>query len=761
MHQSFGRTLHVGLDDERKGLDFALAHIGKHVFELLSLLTGELDFAVLALTEESHFTGLAFVGHHKQFVAGGGHVGQTLDFHRDGRTGRGDLAAQFVDHRSHTAEALAGQNDVALLQQTGLNQNGSHRTAALVESAFDHETLGRALVCGLEFEHFGLQQHVFKEVVDALAGLGGHRAERHVAAVFFRQHFVLHEFALDAFNVGFGLVDLVDRHHKRNTGGTSVRNGFLGLGHHAVVGGHHQNHDVGCLSTAGSHGRKGFVARSVEEGHDAARGLDVVGTDVLGNAAGFACSHLGTTDVVKQRCLTVVNVTHDGHDRRTRHFRILFQVAFEFAQQRFRIVGLGGKCLVAHFLDDDHRRFLVEHLVDRHHLAHLHEGLDDFGRLHAHLVSQIGHRDRFGNGHFTHHGLGRHLNLTLFVLVALATAAVPAARLVAVNRTAGLHAAATSAAVFVAPAIVALGSLLTALAVCLAFVLFGLVGSGLLSLLVLLSGLLLRILRLSLLGLFIAVGLVTAVSLGLENGLRLGKHRADGFGFFLSLATGFLTASFEFGLLGGSFFGSSLFSSRFLGSFSFALSLLFCLSLSLTGLLSSSLFSGGLFGSKLVGFGLTSGGFRRGLFSGSLFGSGLFFGRLLSSGFLSSLLGCFFGSELCFGFALGGLGGFSLLLFLEFAIELSLGLRFDFGTHRFGGAVLHKHAAATHFDLNRAGSALAVVLTNGARFATRHGDLAGSGHAFLTQAVEKLTLVGVADFVVDSLHLNACSLKLG
>ena len=258
------------------------------------------------------------------------------------------------------------------------------------------------------------------------------------------------------------------------------------------------------------------MARSVEEGHDAARGLDVVGTDVLGNAAGFTCSHLGTTDVVKQRCLTVVNVTHDGHDRRTRHFRILFQVAFEFAQQRFRIVGLGGKRLVAHFFDDNHRRFLIKHLVDRHHLAHLHEGLDHFSRLHAHLVGKICDGNRFGYGHFTYHGLGRHLNLTLLVLVVLATTAVPATRLVAVDSTASLHAAAATTAVLVPPTIIALSRLLiTTLTSRLALALFRLVGCGLIGLLALLSGFLLSILLLSFLGLFIAIALVAAIGLGL------------------------------------------------------------------------------------------------------------------------------------------------------------------------------------------------------------------------------------------------------
>ena len=43
-----------------------------------------------------------------------------------------------------------------------------------------------------------------------------------------------------------------------------------------------------------------------------------------------------------------------------------------FVEEGIRIIELGGKRLVAKFLDDDHRGFLVEMLVDGHHNPHLH-----------------------------------------------------------------------------------------------------------------------------------------------------------------------------------------------------------------------------------------------------------------------------------------------------------------------------------------------------------------------------------------------------
>jgi hypothetical protein len=47
-------------------------------------------------------------------------------------------------------------------------------------------------------------------------------------------------------------------------------------------------------------------------------GLDLIGADVLGDAAGFARHDVGLADRVEQRGLAVVDVAHDGDDRRAR-----------------------------------------------------------------------------------------------------------------------------------------------------------------------------------------------------------------------------------------------------------------------------------------------------------------------------------------------------------------------------------------------------------------------------------------------------------
>ena len=90
------------------------------------------------------------------------------------------------------------------------------------------------------------------------------------------------------------MVALVDRHNDGNLGGLGMRQRFQSLRHHTIVGRHDQNDDVGHIGTAGAHRREGGMTRSVEESEAlqlagiGMRVLDGVGTDVLGDATGFA-----------------------------------------------------------------------------------------------------------------------------------------------------------------------------------------------------------------------------------------------------------------------------------------------------------------------------------------------------------------------------------------------------------------------------------------------------------------------------------------
>ena len=118
--------------------------------------------------------------------------------------------------------------------------------------------------------------------------------------------------------VGVVAVDLVDGDDDRHLGRLGVVDRLDGLGHDAVVGGDDQHDDVGGLGAAGPHGGERLVAGGVDEGDRLAVLLDLVGADVLGDAAGLAGDDVGVADAVEQQRLAVVDVAHDGDDRRAR-----------------------------------------------------------------------------------------------------------------------------------------------------------------------------------------------------------------------------------------------------------------------------------------------------------------------------------------------------------------------------------------------------------------------------------------------------------
>ena len=178
--------------------------------------------------------------------------------------------------------------------------------------------------------------------------------------------------------------------------GLGVIDRLDGLRHHAVVGGDHQDHDVGDLGAAGAHGGEGLVARRVDEGDlGAGRRLHLIGADMLGDAAGLLRDDVGGADGVEQRGLAVVDMAHDGDHGRAR--LAIFGVILR-ADEAFLDVGLGDAPHgVAEFLGDELGGVGVDHIGDLVHFAVLHQELDDVDAPLGHAVGEFLDGDDFGN----------------------------------------------------------------------------------------------------------------------------------------------------------------------------------------------------------------------------------------------------------------------------------------------------------------------------------------------------------------------------
>ncbi len=96
----------------------------------------------------------------------------------------------------------------------------------------------------------------------------------------------------------------------------------------------------------------------------------------------------------------MVDVAHDGHDRRARLKLALFVGGIE---QAFLDVGFRHAAhRVAHFLGDQLSGIGVDHVVDGRHLALLHQQADDVHRAFGHAVGKILNRDHLGDRDLAH-----------------------------------------------------------------------------------------------------------------------------------------------------------------------------------------------------------------------------------------------------------------------------------------------------------------------------------------------------------------------
>ena len=90
---------------------------------------------------------------------------------------------------------------------------------------------------------------------------------------------------------------------------------------------------------------------------------------MLGNTAGLACNNVGVADVVEQRSLTMVYVSHHSNDGRTRNKVCLIIGLFGYGLRNFGTYVLGLK---SELFCNKVNGFGIEALVDRNHDAHTH-----------------------------------------------------------------------------------------------------------------------------------------------------------------------------------------------------------------------------------------------------------------------------------------------------------------------------------------------------------------------------------------------------
>ena len=87
----------------------------------------------------------------------------------------------------------------------------------------------------------------------------------------------------------------------------------------------------------------------------------------------------------------MIDVTHHGDNGCPCLGPDFHRRQFGIRQKGFRTV---QRCIlgdVTQFFHHDHSRFLIQHLIDGHHVAHFHQGLDHLRSLDRHFLGERPH----------------------------------------------------------------------------------------------------------------------------------------------------------------------------------------------------------------------------------------------------------------------------------------------------------------------------------------------------------------------------------
>ena len=418
-------ALYVSLDDDLELLDLAELHLIEEVVERDLGAGVELGLLLLMLTLLDQLARQTLVGDGVEGIAAGGNVVQTGDLDRDRGAGFLDASALIVGHRAHMADRHAGYDDVAGAERTVLYEDGRHGASALIQTRLDDSTLRGTVGVGFELLHIGYQQYHLEQIVDAHTGLGGYGHAGRVAAPLLGDQLILGELLLDLLGIRARLIHFIDRDDDRDACRLRVVDRFYRLRHDTVICRYDEDRDIRHLSTAGTHGSERLMTRGIEEGDVAVVDVDAIRADVLGDTARLGVGDMRVADVVKQRGLTVVDVTHDNDDRSA-----VDQV----------IVGILAVVDDALFDGDDN--FLLDSGVELHrdqgrgvkvndvvrgdHRAHEEGFFDDLGDRRLEAQRQIADRDLVGDqdGHLLCLTLLLDTRHTLALGLALCGAAV-------------------------------------------------------------------------------------------------------------------------------------------------------------------------------------------------------------------------------------------------------------------------------------------------------------------------------------------------
>mmetsp|Transcript_25255 Transcript_25255/g.32349 ORF Transcript_25255/g.32349 Transcript_25255/m.32349 type:complete len:237 (-) Transcript_25255:202-912(-) len=216
---------------------------------------------------------------------------------------------------------------------------------------------------------------------------------------------MLEQISQHAAGISFRQIHLVDGNNDRNFRRLGVFDRLNGLRHDGVIGSDHENNNVSDIRAAGTHRRECCVTRCVEEADLVARlQLNLIGADMLGDAAGFASNNICRAQRVQKRGLTMVNVTHNGHDWWA--VREIFWIVFDTFKTNFHIGFRHAFDGMAKFFGNQFGGVSIDNVIRAQHFTLLHHEFHDIAHAFFHPASKILQGDGFWKRDFDRDFLG-------------------------------------------------------------------------------------------------------------------------------------------------------------------------------------------------------------------------------------------------------------------------------------------------------------------------------------------------------------------
>ena len=256
------------------------------------------------------------------------HFIQTQNFYRCRWTCHFHCLTFIVEHCTNSTLGSTNNQEIPYMQSPCLYQQCCYCTAAFIQFGFDNFPFCITVWICFQFRYFSYQQNHFQQFFNPHTFFRGYRHHNGVAAPFFRNQTIIGQFLFDTVRVCFRFVNFVNCYDNWHTCCFCMVNCFDGLRHYTVVGSNYQNRNICYLCTTGTHRCKRFVTWSIQEGNFLSADFYLISTDMLCDTAGFGRGNMGRTNFVQQGCFTMVNMTHNGNNRRTmlQIFRFVFDI---------------------------------------------------------------------------------------------------------------------------------------------------------------------------------------------------------------------------------------------------------------------------------------------------------------------------------------------------------------------------------------------------------------------------------------------------